>query len=343
MKKLLLSIAMLSSALTASAQTPTTQTSTFEDVTLPNYHNKVYNDSTGGGGFTSRNAYFPTQWDTSYGGYWASGWAASAFHDSTPLSSTDYTNIYGCAAYWGYANSNTFAIGTTGGGSLTLKLTDSLLGKTVSGMYVCNSTYAYNSMKYGDSYEPVFTAHNKDWFKLTIRNYHGGVMALDSAEVYLADFRYADTTQNYIVKSWMWVNLSSLGNTDSLAFFLSSSQNGMYGMNTPAFFCIDNLELSTYLDTTGLGIKSYSSSVNDLNVYPNPTIDATEIVYNTTTSVPVNMKLVELLGNAIVSQRAQSFAGVNKFKIDVSYLPAGVYYVTLNAGNNILTRKLIKQ
>jgi len=218
-----------------------------------------------------------------------------------------------------------------------------LIGKTVSGVYVCNSTYAYKSMKNGDSFgDTAFSSKNKDWFKLTIRNYHGGVLATDSAEVYLADFRYADTTNNYILKTWMWVDLTSLGNTDSLAFFLHSTENNSFGMMTPAFFCIDNLALSTHLDTTGLGIKSYSS-MNDLSVYPNPTANETEVSYNTTTPVPVNMKLIDLLGNEILSQRAQSFAGLNKFKIDISYLPSGVYYITLNTGNNILTRKLIKQ
>src|ERR1700739_649884 len=119
MKKLILSITMLSGALIASAQTPTTHTCTFEDVTnLPNYHNMVYNDSTGGGGFTSGNAYFPTQWDPTYE-YGSGRWAASAYHDSMPIKdSTDYTNLYGCAASLGYGNSNTFAVGTTGAGSL---------------------------------------------------------------------------------------------------------------------------------------------------------------------------------------------------------------------------------
>jgi hypothetical protein len=140
----------------------------------------------------------------------------------------------------------------------------------------------------------------------------------------------------------MWVDLTSLGNTDSLSFSLSSSQTDSLGMLTPAFFCIDNLMLNTHLDTTGLGIKNYSS-MNDLSVYPNPTVNETEVSYNTTSPVPVNMKLVDLLGNEILSQRAQSFAGLNKFKIDISYLPAGVYYITLNAGNNLLTKKLIKQ
>ena len=339
MKKQLLSIALFAGVLTTTAQvTTTTQISDFENVVLTSNHNKVYNDSTGGGGFKSGNAYFPSQWDTSYGGYWSSGWAASSVLDSTNA----YPNLYDCAAYKGYNNSSKYAVGSTSS-NLIMRMTDSLIGKTVTGMYICNSTYAYKSMKNGDAYEPAFTAHNKDWFKLTVRNYFGGVLTNDSAEVYLADFRYADTTQNYILKNWMWVSFSTLRNVDSLAFSLSSSQTGIYGMNTPAFFCVDNVTLNTYRDTTDIaGIKN-NLLENNLQIYPNPAVTETEIVYNTTTSVPVNMKLIDLLGNELISQRAQSFVGLNKFKVDVSTLPAGVYYITLNAGSNVLTKKLIKQ
>lgn len=340
MKKQLLSIALFTGVLTTTAQiTTTTQISDFESVVLTSNHNTVYNDSTGGGGFTSGNAYFPSQWDTSYGGYWSSGWAATSVLDSTNA----YPNLYGCAAYRGYNGSAKYAVGNAFS-PIIMKMTDSLIGKTFSGMYVCNSTYAYKSMKNGDSFESAFSAQNHDWFKLTVRKYFGGVLSTNSSDVYLADFRYSDTTQNYILKNWMWVDFSSLGNVDSLQFSLSSSQTDVYGdMNTPAFFCIDNVTLSTYRDTTEIaGVKSYFAE-NSLNVYPNPAVNETEVVYNTTTSVPVDMKLVDLLGNELINQKAQSFAGLNKFKINVSALPAGVYYITLNAGKNVLTKKLIKQ
>ena len=341
MKKKLISLFLVTVSLGVKAQvTTTSQVSTFEDVTsLPNYHNKVYNDSTGGGGFKSHNAFFPTQWDTSYGGYWAGGWAASAFYDSTHAG---YRNLYGCMAYNGYNHSNTFAVGTTSS-NLIIALTDSLVGRTVTGMYICNSTYAYRSMKYGDSFEPAFTARNKDWFKLTVKKYFGGLDKTDSTEIYLADFRYADTTQNYILKTWTWVDLKSLGNTDSLAFYLHSSQNGSFGMNTPAFFCIDNFTLNTFRDTTQIeGLKNYET-IRNLLVYPNPTVAETELIYQTQTSVPVALQLIDLLGNEVYSQRAQTYVGINKFKMDLSDLPAGVYYVNLRAGNDFVSKKIIKQ
>ncbi|HEX7414278.1 MAG TPA: DUF4465 domain-containing protein, partial [Bacteroidia bacterium] len=137
MKKEVVSIAFGLALLTASAQTPTTHISDFESVVLTSNHHTVYNDSTGGGRFTNGNAYFPSQWDTSYGGYWSGGWACSSVNDTINA----YPNLYGCVANKGYANSNKYTVGTTSG-NLVLKMTDSLIGKTVMGMYVCNSTYA---------------------------------------------------------------------------------------------------------------------------------------------------------------------------------------------------------
>ncbi|MBS1647508.1 MAG: DUF4465 domain-containing protein [Bacteroidetes bacterium] len=341
MKKQVATALLAMSLAGASAQVHTGTTTIvcdFEHVALPNHNHHVYNDSTGGGGFTSGNAFFPCQWDTSYGGYWSTGWACSAINDTTHQ---NYTNIYGCAAYKGYNNSNQYAIGTTAG-PLTFKMTDSLIGKTVLGMYVCNSSYAYGSMKNGDGFEHAFAATTHDWFKLTIKKYFHGNLSTDSSEVYLADFRYSDTTQNYILKNWTWINLSTLGRVDSLLFTLHSSQNSSSGfMNTPAFFCIDNVTLNTNYDTLETSIKNYVLE-NSVQVFPNPSVSETEIVYTTPNSVPVQMQIIDVMGKEMEEQKTQSFSGLNKFKVDVSSFSSGIYFVRLCAGNQYLTKKIIK-
>ena len=40
---------------------------------------------------------------------------------------------------------------------------------------------------------------------------------------------------------WEWVDLSSLGTVAGLEFDLSSSDTGPSGMNTPAYFAMDDL------------------------------------------------------------------------------------------------------
>jgi len=347
MKKVLLSIALIGMAFTVRSQG--TVLSDFESVSLPNQNGHVYNDSLGGGGFSSGDAFFPTVWDTSGGGFWSTGWIASALYDST---TAGFANQYGCAAYKGY-NSNTFAIGTTYG-NLTARLSGNSLGKPVSGVWVCNSTYAYKSMKYGDMFAKKFGdttgTHSglaqgsyPDWFKLTIKRYYKDTLRKDSVEVYLADYRFSNNSQDYILKTWTWVDLRNLGSTDStgftdsLAFTLHSSDNGTYGMNTPAFFCIDNL--TTNAPTA---IQNYFSDT-EINLYPNPASSFFEIAYQTEIPSFVNLKLLDVTGRELLLQNFRSFNGLNKFKVSTEALPAGIYYVTLNVEGKIFSKKLIKQ
>ena len=60
-------------------------------------------------------------------------------------------------------------------------------------------------------------------------------------DFYLADYRFADNGLDYIVDDWSWVDLTSLGAVDKLQFGLSSTDNGFFGMNTPAYFAMDNM------------------------------------------------------------------------------------------------------
>ncbi|MBN2270361.1 MAG: DUF4465 domain-containing protein, partial [Sedimentisphaerales bacterium] len=65
--------------------------------------------------------------------------------------------------------------------------------------------------------------------------------ATEPVTFYLADYRYADNSRDYIVDTWRYVDLSSLGPVKSLEFTLSSSDVGAWGMNTPASFVIDSI------------------------------------------------------------------------------------------------------
>ena len=106
----------------------------------------------------------------------------------------------------------------------------------VPGFYITNSAYAYSSMKNGDSFAKKFG--KGDWFKLTIKGYNAEDSLTGTKEFYLADLR--DPKTAYIINDWRYVDLSGLGKVSKLGFELSSSDNGEWGMNTPAYFCFDN-------------------------------------------------------------------------------------------------------
>lgn len=105
----------------------------------------------------------------------------------------------------------------------------------VKSVYVNLNSYPYYSMEYGDSFARAFT--NGDKFTLTI---HG--VSPDETEkrvdVDLASYSNGNLTIN---RGWKYVDLSPLGVVNELYFTLSSTDSGDYGMNTPAYFCLDKL------------------------------------------------------------------------------------------------------
>lgn len=110
--------------------------------------------------------------------------------------------------------------------------------KTFRDVMVTNNTYAVLSIQNGDEYAKKF--ENGDWFKVIFTGYNaaGEKTSEEPVEYYLADFRDGKT---YICTSWTKVNLTKLGKVNKVTVTFESTDNGQWGMNTPAFVCMDNL------------------------------------------------------------------------------------------------------
>jgi hypothetical protein len=80
-----------------------------------------------------------------------------------------------------------------------------------------------------------------DFFILTISGLDASEVVTGSVEFVLADYRFEDNADDYIVTDWSWVDLSSLGSVSGLAFSLASSDTGGGFINTPAYFAMDDL------------------------------------------------------------------------------------------------------
>lgn len=102
---------------------------------------------------------------------------------------------------------------------------------------VTNNTYAYYAMTKGDSFTSAF--NKGSWFRLIAH----GVQTDGSektAEFYLAKVD-TDNVENGILSEWKEFNLTPLGIVTGIYFTLESSDSGEWGMNTPAYFCLDRL------------------------------------------------------------------------------------------------------
>jgi hypothetical protein len=111
-------------------------------------------------------------------------------------------------------------------------------------------------MRDGDQFAKKFggdSGNEKDFFKLEIQGFRG-TAATGSVDFFLADYRFDNNSQDYLVDQWTRVNLSSLGPVDSLQFALSSSDVGQFGMNTPAYFAMDRIEFSAVPEPSSIAL-----------------------------------------------------------------------------------------
>jgi hypothetical protein len=297
----------------------------FEDLTLAG--DSYWNGSDGSEGFESGIMSFP---NANYGSYW-SDWSYSNMTDVTTAGST---NQYSAITGKGFdpENKGDKIYGVANAYNVTeVKFKDDAT-YALSGFFVTNSTYAALSMEQGDAFAKKFggtDGNDADWFKLTVKGMKDD-KETGSIDFYLADFRFDDNIKDYIVKTWQWVDLSTLGNVDALKFNLSSSDTGDYGMNTPAYFCADNF----YFDNptaTGDDIRE-----DKVDIYPVPfstsfTIEGANIVGST-------YKIYDLNGRTVKTGRIES--SVNP--VSTGDLPSGNYIIVVETQNGRVTKRAVK-
>jgi hypothetical protein len=107
-----------------------------------------------------------------------------------------------------------------------------------SGFRIANTTYAYGIMTETDPEGFSMPLGSGDWFSVTATGSRNGA-TVGSVEFFLADLRGA--TPVGVRSGWNWVDLSGLETIDRLSFSFAGSDVGEYGLNTPAYFAMDNL------------------------------------------------------------------------------------------------------
>lgn len=285
---------------------------TFDDHTLPaeselyadasaaeSYESVTENLSSGSFSFKST----ATQWGTPESPF--TSWYGVALSNKT-----DNTSLGGVSNQWNSAAGgdingiNTYGVvfdANSGGMSMgpdaaiTFNITGHPEGKQLTGCYITNNTYATNSMTNGDGFAKPFggaDGNDEDWFKLTAEGFDKNGQSTGTVDFYLADYRFENNVKDYMLTDWEWMDLSSLGNIVSVQFTMESSDAGVNGMNTPAYFCIDNIDeprllLKNTIDDIDVGVNSSDQVIDLSNLFEDPenTDISKEIVWNTNTDL----------------------------------------------------------
>lgn len=218
----------------------------FEELNLnPNSFFDGYGGNAQSGTWTSGSATFNTN-------LFGPGWSYSNVNDST---TAGFTNQWAAYPGTGFGGSGNYALANTfSPNGAYINLAQSMAPIEVQ---VTNSTYAALSMRDGDGFGKKFggdTGNDEDFFTVTFTGFSG----LDKTgsetgrvDFYLADYRFSDNSQDYIIGDWNAVNLSALGTVQSIAIGLASSDNGQFGMNTPSYVAIDSLRFNSVPEPSG--------------------------------------------------------------------------------------------
>jgi hypothetical protein len=309
-------------------------TADFEDLILP--ADSFYLDSSSTA-FISNNFIFNHDWTYSpWGDYWSNGFSYSNMTDSV---TSGFGNQYSAKAAKGYNGSANYVVGQS---TSIVKIPGLSNWNAAVGVYTTNSTYAYNSMRDGDIFAKKFggpTGNDPDWFKLNIRRYYNGILQNDSIEFYLADFRFSDNSQDYILKTWEFIDLSSFqGIVDSLQFSVTSSDVGSFGMNTPAYFCLDNLSANP----TVIGLNENKINLSNVNLFPSIVETTANLSITAKTTEEATICVLNSLGQMVKTEKVQLQAGKNSFTNNYSELTSGIYFISVSAANSANTIKFVK-
>lgn len=287
------------------------------------------NGSDGNGGFEAGTIFLPN----SYNAAWNS-WSGFAISNTTDTGTPGPTNQFSSIAGGGAENSEHYAV-SFAGSPVVIYLNDDAIGQPVHGLYITNSTYTYWSMKEGDDFAKKFggpTGNDPDFYSASFKAYRNGfLMNNDSVEFFLADYRAQDPADDYILFEWEWVDLTPLGDVDSLQITIYSSDTGNFGVNTPAYFCLDNVTTAgDPLSTTDLNNEI------DFSIYPNPTSDF--IIFDWEEQHGL-AQIIDFQGKMWKRQLVQD--GQNR--IDLTTLPKGYYTIKIETAEGFLSEKFVKQ
>ena len=200
--------------------------------------------NSGGIGFVNN---YNTDWDV---------WDGWSYSTTTDTETSGFDNQYSAFTGGGAGGSDVYGVYYSSG-SPSINLSSA--SRAPQSMMITNTTYAALAMRDGDAFAKQFDTDDDDFFKLTIEGFDSSGNTTGAIDFYLADYRFNEPEDAYIVDEWTFVDLTSLGtNVSQIGFSFDSSDVSEWGINTPTYFAMDNFsaipEPSTYAFIFGVGV-----------------------------------------------------------------------------------------
>lgn len=196
-----------------------------------------WNGSDGSGLLQDNNFIYTNSYNAEWGSWY--GFALSRSTSTSFNAKNSITDQYNCCTL--IPNSKVFLVGyysEYNQGEPTIYATKSKTDKTrcpfnpIRFDYT-NAAWTLNSITNGDDYAKKFDP--SDYLYLIVTGYKDGKKT-QSIKIALAE-------NGLFVTNWNYADIRSLGLVDEIRFSMDSSDKGEWGLNTPTYFCLDNLEV----------------------------------------------------------------------------------------------------
>lgn len=141
---------------------------------------------------------------------------------------------------------------------------------------------------------------------------------------------------NYFMCAGDW----TFSNAGTYTLHVSTMQPGATGDAPVDHYYVKNVN---FTENDFVGINEISNGIGSISQnYPNPTSGLTTINVNLTKSSKLSLVVTNLMGQKVYELAASTVAaGTHALTIDASKLSSGVYFYTVNADNNSITKKMI--
>lgn len=90
-----------------------------------------------------------------------------------------------------------------------------------------------------------------------------------------------------------------------------------------------------------IGVQEHNMSFSSVNVYPNPANNTAAVSINMTKAQEVTISVYNSTGQLVSSEQQQLSAGTSTLPLEVSSLAPGIYFVNVQEGTSMISKKLI--
>ncbi len=170
------------------------------------------------------------------------------FFTNANYTSTKYESLsdqYNCSAGGGLNGSANYGVAFIGSGMgmgpTYIHITNAEAGDSIPGIWLANAAWTRHAILNGDGQSQVEGPFAKDdYYQVTFTGYNGNTPT-DTVTFPLADYRFDKEADRYVLDTWQWCDLSSLGKVTKVLVEVSGTKKNQFGLTTPAYLCLDNV------------------------------------------------------------------------------------------------------